>query len=61
MERIYRTYADTEVTQLSTAVKCPHCGEEWMEPDTDECGKTYKLRCENEDCEREFEMHFDAS
>lgn len=61
MERIYRTYSDTEVTQLSTDITCPHCGEEWSEPDKDECGKTYTLICENEECEQEFEMHFDAS
>ncbi|MEF2247730.1 hypothetical protein [Paenibacillus sp. IITD108] len=61
MKRIYRHYSDTEVTQLSTYVKCPYCGEEWLEADKDECGTTYVLTCENEDCEKEFEMHFDAS
>lgn len=61
MKKIYRCYADTEVHALAVAVKCPHCGEEWNEIDKTECGLTYKLVCENEDCEQEFEMYFDAS
>ena len=61
MEKIYRTFADTEVTQLSVKVECPYCKEEWLESDADDCGKTYTLTCENEDCEKEFEMYFDAS
>lgn len=58
MERIYRTYSDTEVSILSTYVKCPYCGEEWLEEDKNECGETYTILCE---CEKEFEVHFDAS
>jgi hypothetical protein len=61
MARIFRTYGDTEVTQISVQITCPYCGEEWMEPDKDECGTTYTLTCENEDCEKKFEMYFDAS
>jgi hypothetical protein len=61
MKEIYRTYADTEVHALAVAVECPYCGEEWNEVDLTECGHTYKLVCENKDCEKEFEMHFDAS
>jgi len=61
MERIYRTYSDTDVHSLAVAVKCPHCGEEWNEIDLTECGKTYNLTCENADCEKDFEMYFDAS
>jgi transcription elongation factor Elf1 len=61
VKRIYRTYNDTEVTQLSVAITCPYCGEEWLEPDVDECGKTHKIVCENGDCDKEFEMYFDAS
>lgn len=61
MERIYRTYRDTEVTQLSVQIKCPYCGEEWLLPDADECGRTFELICENEECEQKFEMYFDAS
>ena len=58
MERIYRTYADTEVVALGTYVECPHCGEQWIETDADECGTTYTLTCDG--CEMQFEMHFDA-
>jgi transcription elongation factor Elf1 len=58
MKRISRTYSDTEVTQLSVYVKCPHCGEEWLEPDVDECGKVFTLTCENEECEEKFELYF---
>lgn len=61
MKKIYRTHNDTEVTQISVSVTCPYCGEEWLEPDKDECGKTYSIICENEECEEEFKMHFDAS
>ncbi|MEC0089360.1 hypothetical protein [Paenibacillus macquariensis] len=64
MKKIYRTYADTEVTMLSTEVKCPYCGNEWFEEDKNDCGNTYTLRCDDEfdnGCGKEFEMHFDAS
>jgi predicted RNA-binding Zn-ribbon protein involved in translation (DUF1610 family) len=64
MKRIYRFYADTEVTETATNVKCPYCGNEWLEPDSDECGKTYIVHCEegyNQGCGKKFEMHFDAS
>lgn len=63
MKRIYRTYKDTEVVQLATNIKCPYCGEEWLEYDMDSCGETYVLTCRNEydeGCGKEFEMHFDA-
>ena len=59
MKTIYRTYADTEATRLSTKIECPYCGDDWMEEDMDDCGKTYKLECEK--CGKEFEMYFDAS
>jgi len=64
MKRIYRTYADTEVSVLATQIKCPYCGEEWLEDGMDECGKTYTLTCGDEfddGCGETFEMHFDAS
>lgn len=63
MKRIYRTYHDTEVTKLSTQVECPYCGREWLEQDTDECGRTYILNCDEDDdgCGKDFEMYFDAS
>ena len=63
MKSISRTYADTEVTQLSTYVKCPYCGNEWLEADKDECGKTYVLNCDEDDggCGKDFAMYFDAS
>jgi len=59
MKTIYKTYADTEVASLYTNIECPHCGREWQEEDMDECGKTYLLKCD--ECEKEFEMYFDAS
>ncbi|MED4377960.1 hypothetical protein P9274_20090 [Schinkia azotoformans] len=64
MKRIYRSYADTEVSSIVVNVECPHCGNEWQEDDDKtECGKTYTLFCDDEDggCGKEFEMHFDAS
>lgn len=64
MKRIYRTYADTEVSVLATRVKCPYCGEEWLEEDMSECGKNYIIKCDDEfddGCGKEFEMSFDAS
>lgn len=63
MRKIYRTYSDTEVTQLSTRIECPYCGKEWLEPDLDECGTTYNLNCDEDDdgCGKDFEMYFDAS
>lgn len=59
MKKIYRTYADTEVASLYTNVECPYCGNEQQELDMNSCGKTYTIECEK--CEKEFEMHFDAS
>ncbi|MBD7967735.1 hypothetical protein [Paenibacillus gallinarum] len=63
MKRIHRTYSDTEVTILSTNVKCPYCGQEWLEEDKNECGETYTLHCDEDDdgCGKDFEMYFDAS
>jgi len=58
MERIYRTYADTEVASLNTFVQCPYCQYEQTEQDMDECGKTYVIDCE--ECEKQYEMYFDA-
>ncbi|WP_146259625.1 hypothetical protein [Paenibacillus dendritiformis] len=60
MLKIYRTYADTEVAVLATEIECPHCGATWMEIDVDECGQTFILTCDNEECGKQFEMHFDA-
>ena len=59
MKTIYRTYADTEVSRLSTKIECPHCGDDWTEEDMDVCGKTYELECEK--CGKKFNMYFDAS
>ena len=65
MKEIYRTYADTEVSELSTRIKCPKCGSEWLEPDMNECGKTYELQCGDEwdldeGCGEIFKMYFDV-
>ena len=62
MKEIYRGYEDTEVTELSTRVKCPYCGSEWLEAGKDECGVTYELECDDFDggCGKKFKMHFDA-
>ena len=59
VKEIYRGYADIETIATATQVKCPYCGEEWLEEDSDECGKTYTIECE--ECGEEFKMHFDAS
>lgn len=59
MKEIYRSYDDTEVVATATHVKCPYCGAEWLEQDTDECGETYVIECE--ECERKFKMYFDAN
>lgn len=59
MKKIYRYYSDTEVSVLATKIECPYCGEEWQEDDTNDPGTTYNLECE--ECEREFEMYFDAN
>ena len=59
MEIIYRTYEDTEVSVLATQIECPYCHSEWLEEDMNECGTTYKIKCE--ECDEEFQMHFDAS
>lgn len=63
MKQIYRTYADTEVSELQTSIKCPYCGNEWMEPNMDGCGETYVLTCDKDEdgCGKQFEMYFDAS
>jgi len=64
MKEIFRTYEDTEVSVLSTSIKCPYCGREWAEDDMSECGKTYELTCDNEyndGCGMSFTMYFDAS
>ncbi len=65
MDKIYRTYKHTEVTNIAVNVECPHCGYEFLYDDP-ECGKTYKLKCgeqpfDDEGCGKEFEMHFDTS
>ncbi len=64
MKEIYRTYADTEVSELSTSIECPYCGSEWSEGGMNECGKAYTITCGEyltEGCGRQFKMHFDAS
>lgn len=58
---IYRTYNETEVASLWTFCKCPHCGHEQSELDMNDCGETYEITCENEQCEKEYKMYFDAS
>lgn len=62
VKRIYRTYHDTEVTEISVNIECPYCHREWQEP-VPECGEVYKLTCDEDDdgCGNEFEMYFDAS
>lgn len=63
MKEIYRSYSDTEVSELSTRVECPYCGMEWLEADKNDCGETYVIKCDNEwedGCGKEFKMHFDA-
>ena len=62
---IYRTYDDTEVSEIVVNIQCPYCGHEWQEDKT-ECGKTYDLVCgewslTGQGCGKEFKMHFDAS
>ena len=39
MEKIYRTYKDTQVEVLHTQIKCPSCGAEWLEEDMSTPGK----------------------
>lgn len=56
---IYRTYEDTEVAELWTACECPYCEHEQDELGKSTCGETYVIECEN--CERKYEMYFDAS
>lgn len=58
MKKIYRTYADLEYTNTVTNLKCPYCNYEFQETDMDECGRTYEIECE--ECEKVFEMSFDA-
>ncbi|MBU9711080.1 hypothetical protein [Evansella tamaricis] len=66
LKEIYRTYNDTEVSEIVVNVECPYCGEEWQE-DNPECGVTYELTCTNyydtleEGCGKKFKMYFDAS
>lgn len=64
MEKIYRYYSDTEVSEVATRVKCPYCGHEWLEFDKNDCGVTYELECEKDclegGCGKTFEMYFDA-
>jgi hypothetical protein len=66
LKEIYRTYADTEVSEIVVNIKCPYCGEEWQEDKT-ECGETYELTCTDfhdilgEGCGKKFKMYFDAS
>lgn len=59
MKQIYRGYADVETIATATMVRCPYCGKEWLEEDTNECGTTYVLECES--CGEKFKMNFDAS
>lgn len=59
MEKIYRTYEDTEVSSIAVNVECPYCKEEWQESDP-VCGESYNLICED-GCGKEFKMYFDAS
>lgn len=56
--RIYRSYADTEITELGTQCECPYCGYEDLQYDKSVCGQTYVIQCE--ECEKEYEMYFDA-
>ncbi|MET3657862.1 hypothetical protein [Sporosarcina psychrophila] len=62
MEKIYRTYAETQVEVLHTQIKCPNCGMEWLEEDVSTPGETYTLGCDEFDdgCGTEFEMYFDV-
>ena len=63
VETIYRTYKDTQIEVLHTRVKCPNCGEEWLEEDMSSPGETYLLKCDDEfedGCGTEFKMYFDA-
>jgi len=56
---IYCTYNDTEIASSWTNVRCPYCGHEQQELDMDGCGETYTIECD--ECEKEYEMYFDAS
>ena len=58
MKQIYRTYADTEVAMLYVEVECPYCGNSQSELDKTDCGTTYVIECD--ECEKEYEMYFDA-
>lgn len=63
LETIYRTYQDTQVEVLHTKIKCPNCGEEWLEEDMSSPGETYSLKCDDEydvGCGTEFKMYFDV-
>jgi predicted RNA-binding Zn-ribbon protein involved in translation (DUF1610 family) len=63
LREIARTYKDTEVVELAVKVKCPYCGNEWLETEKAECGETYLLECDKVDdgCGKMFTMYFDAS
>ena len=62
---IYRTYNDTEVSEIVVNVQCPYCGDEWQEDKTS-CGETYEMVCNGEyswsdrGCGKMFKMYFDA-
>ena len=56
---IYCTYSDTEVASVYTNAECPYCEHEQQELDMDHCGETYTIECN--ECEKEYEMYFDAS
>lgn len=62
---IYRTYNDTEVSELSTNIECPYCNSEWSEERMSTCGETYTITCgeylRGEGCGKTFKMYFDAS
>ena len=60
MKEIYRTYADTEVSELATNIECPHCGDKWQELDMSDPGETYELECEADGCGKTFKMYFDV-
>jgi hypothetical protein len=59
MKRIYRGYSDTQVSEVVINVKCPHCDDEF-DIESMYCGQTLVIECENTDCRKEFEVHFDA-
>ena len=56
---IYCTYDDTETAILYTNTECPYCGHKQQEIDMANCGETYTVECN--ECEKEYDMYFDAS